>query len=300
MPFDEALDAFFDDDLDLDPTDAGEMIDLLEDAAHFNLESKQRRGSTVHLKSGTRLLMTGDLHDHRPNYGRILKLAKLDESPDNHLILHEVVHGNNIVDGRDMSILMLAHVAALKIKYPEQVHLLLSNHELAQVNGETALKKKVDQCEQFNDALEFLYDDDADDVRDAMTTYVRSLLLGVKTENGLFCCHSLPSPDELGDFDASIIDRQLKFEDLAIGGHAYNMVWGREQDHEVARRLKSAWEVSVFIMGHQPAPGGYRTMGDSILILACDHDYGVALPVDTWKIQSLESLMDVIIPLAKV
>ena len=243
MPFDEALDDFFDDDLDLDPTDAGEMIDLLEDAAHLNMETPMRKGSTLHLKSSGQLLITGDLHDHRPNFGRIIKLAKLDESPDNHVIIHEVVHGENIIDGRDMSELMLAHLAALKVKYPNQVHILLSNHELAQVNGETAMKKNTDVYIQFNDALEFLYDDDADDVRDAMTTYVRSLLLGVKTENGIFCCHSLPYTNQLDTFDPNIINRQMTFEDLAIDGHAYNMVWGREQDYSTVRALKTAWDV---------------------------------------------------------
>ena len=108
MPFDEALDAYFDDDLDI--TDSDEVIDLLEDAAHMNLECPLRKGSTVHLKSVGNLLMTGDLHDHRQNYRRILKLAKLDESPDNHVILHEVIHGKNIIDDRDMSIEMLVRV----------------------------------------------------------------------------------------------------------------------------------------------------------------------------------------------
>ena len=100
------------------------VISLFKRATRANLVSRLRRGATVRLPPEGTLIMTGDLHDHGLNLQRLLKLASLSSGPDRHLILHEIIHGPYQVNRRDMSVRTLARVAALKIHYPEQVHLL--------------------------------------------------------------------------------------------------------------------------------------------------------------------------------
>ena len=145
--------------------------------------------------------MTGDLHDHGLNLQRIMKLAALEENPDHHLILHEVIHGPSRINGRDLSIRTLARVVALKLRYPNQVHFLMANHDLAQRNQEGILKGGANVIEAFDEGIDFIYDDQSPMIREALKQFLSSLPLAVRCPNGIFCSHSLPSPRHLDTFD---------------------------------------------------------------------------------------------------
>lgn len=276
------------------------VIDVFRQASQANQESVLRRGSTVHLPMQGRLLMTGDLHDHGLNLQRVIQLARLSESLDHHLILHEVIHGERWVAERDLSVLTLAQVAALKLQHPEQVHLLLSNHELAQLGGDGISKGGVNVVEMFNQGIDFLYESSAGAVRDAVHQYIRSLVLAVKCGNGLFASHSLPSEAQLEQFDPHVIDRQPTADDLRFGGAAYNLVWGRRQTPRVGWTLARQWGVDLFVIGHQPVEAGYKVLDDHVLILASNHDQGAALEVDLGRRYTMNELVKQIVPLASV
>jgi len=280
--------------------DAANVIDLYEDAAHLNLNSSLREGGTVFLGDEGRVLLTGDLHDHRNNYKRFLKLAALEDSVDHHLIIHEVIHGKNVIKGCDTSVLMLAREAALKIQYPEQVHIMLSNHELGQVNGEAVLRDGEPMSVMFHEAVDRIYRNDAEHVRDAMTRFVHSMAVAVKTENGILCCHSLPAPDDLDEFDDQVIYRLPTEDDMETGGDVHKMVWGRGHDEHVSLFLRHSWDAKVIVVGHEKADEGYRTIGDGTIILACDHDKGAVIPVNLAETPSLDQLVDQVLPLSSV
>ena len=283
-----------------DLRDADEVAEVFRQSEQANLETPGRAGSVVDLPDSGRLLMTGDLHDNAQNYQRLLKLAQLDASPDNRLILHEVIHGPDLVNGLDLSVRMLARVAALKVRYPEQVYILQSNHELAQFRSEGILKEGRDTVESFDEGIDFLYADKADDVREAMNGYIRSLLLAVRCANGLFASHSLPSNSRMKRFDPTVIDREPTAEDLSEKGDVYHMVWGRNQRQSTADTLAEAWGCKQFLMGHQPADMGYEPVEDTMLVLASDHSHGVALPLDLSRTYDQEQLIGEIVPLASV
>lgn len=285
---------------ELDLKDPEAVIANFLAAARANLETPGRAGAVVDLPSRGRLVMTGDLHDNAVNFQRIVKLARLDESPDHYLILHEIVHGEHHVNGRDLSIRLLARVAHLKRLYPEQVLLMQANHELAQLGGEGILKGAISVVEAFDAGIEFLYPEHVDEVTEAMHTFIRSLLLAVRCGNGVFCSHSLPSPRKIDAFDKSVLDRVPTQADLAVDGSGYLMVWGRHHTQKIADELAEAWGVKVFVMGHQPAEMGYEAEGDSILILASDHDHGMALPIDLAKGYTRDELEEALVPLAGV
>lgn len=280
--------------------DARVVIDLFTRAAQAHLETPGRHGSTVWLPERGRLLMTGDVHDHGLNFQRVVKYAALDRSPDNHLVIHELVHGEARINGRDLSVRLLARAAALKLKYPGQVYHLQSNHELAQISGGGIIKYGTSVVESFNAGVEFIYGDDAPEVNQAIEKYVRSLPLAVRCPNGILCTHSLPGPRKMLTFDPSVLDRNPTAVDLSPNGHAYNLVWGRDHSRELLDALADVWKVKLFITGHQPADWGYEIANDLLLILASDHQHGVCLPIDLTAEYTMEKLVSKIVPLAAI
>ncbi len=283
-----------------DLRDPAAVAETFAQATQANLQSPHRHGSTIHIPAATKLLMTGDLHDHGRNLQRILQLADLDANPDQHLILHEIIHGPNLVNGRDLSIRTLARVASLKLAYPDRVHILLANHELAQLLCIALLKNGVDAIDAFDQSIELQFHTHADTVRTAMNRFIRSMPLAVRCPNGLFCCHSVPSPHQIDAFDTTVIDRHLTDADLARNGHAYQMVWGRRQTPDTADRLADAWQTNLFVMGHQPVDMGYDPINPRMLILASNHDHGVALPINLANTYTMDDLINAIIPLNSV
>lgn len=287
--------------IDVDTQDPAVVIDTFHRAAEANLSYKTRSGNVIDLPAAGHLLMTGDLHDHGLNFHRILKLARLDAGEDRHLILHEIIHGPGRINGRDLSVRMLVRVAALKLAYPQQVHLLQANHDLAQMLGEGILKDGLSVVECYDEGLDYLYDELADEVRAAMNRFIRSFVLAVRCGNRIMCCHSLPSPRNLDQFDPTVLDRISTEDDLEEHGSAYMMVWGRHHTQKLADELGEAWGVRLFVMGHQPADMGYEVQGKTMLILASDHDHGVVLPIDLSRDDyDQETLIEQLVPLASV
>ena len=285
---------------EVDLHDADVVIELFEQAARALSRHPGRSGSVIDLPGRGRLMMTGDLHDHGLNFQRIVRLAQLHESKDHYLILHEVIHGPGRINGRDMSVRMLARVAALIAAHPKQVLMLLANHDLSQLNGEGILKNGVSVVEAFDAGVDFLYDDRADAVRDAMGRLMRAMPLAVRCDNGVMCCHSLPAPRKLESFDKTVLERELTDADLAGEGPASLMVWGRNHTQRVADELGEAWGARQFVMGHQPAEFGYELEGETMLVLASDHEHGVALPIDLARPMTRDELVAEILPLGAV
>jgi len=284
----------------LNLADASVVSDLFQRAAEANLNESRRSGSVIDLPDKGDLLITGDLHDHGPNFLKAVKLAKLHASPDRHLILHELVHGPHRVNGRDMSVRLLARAAALKLDYPEQVHVLQSNHELAQMLGEGILKDGASVVEAFDEGVDYLYQDDAERVTEAVHAFIRSLPLAVRCANGVMVTHSLPGKAAMKSFDPTIIDRQPTDADLDDEGSAYLMVWGRRHTDALVDELAEAWGVELFVMGHQPAEMGYEMTTSRSLILASDHEHGMALPIDLAASYEINDLVMGLVPLASL
>jgi hypothetical protein len=285
---------------DPDLRSADEVAEIFRHAEKANLKTVGRAGAVVDLPDSGRLLISGDLHDNAQNFQRLLQLARLDDTPDNRLILHEVIHGPDLVNGLDLSVRMLARVAALKCQYPDRVFVLQSNHELAQLRHEGILKEGRDTVESFDEGIEFLYGGKGDTVREAMDGYIRSLLLAVRCANGVFASHSIPGNNRMRKFDPGVIDRVPTAEELAEKGDVYHMVWGRNQRQDTADTLAEAWGCRQFVMGHQPAEMGYEPIGETMLVLASDHSHGVALPIDLSGTYDQEQLIGAVIPLASV
>lgn len=285
--------------------DASGVIDTLHAGADACTRAACRRGSIelVHVRPEDRstpaatLFATGDLHDNPLHMARLLHAAGVDAAwsarqtgdagaQPAHLTLHELIHGDRLTNGLDYSYRVLVRAALLKATFPERVHVLLANHELAQLTGAHVAKDGIRYNEAFDEAIDVTFGPRADDVRAAVHDFLRALPLAVRfrvhgLDRDLFCAHSLPSPAHLSAFDFGVFDRPLNDADRAPrSGAAHQMTWGR--GHSSADILTAAERLGVrlFILGHEKAESGWHALSPQALILNSDHEKGVYLKVD--------------------
>ncbi len=279
--------------------DATEVCALFDRAAEAMLGSRHRVGSAVVLPARGRLLATGDLHDNPENFAKIIRLARLEESQDHHVILHEVIHGEILVNGVDLSHRMLARIASLVTDHPRQVHVLIGNHEMAQLTGQRVSKGAGDNVALFNDGLGFAFGNAWEDVAEAIRRFIRAMPLAARSESGLLCAHSLPR--SLDGFDPAILQRGLTEADYGSpDGSAYRMVWGRGWGEHEVETLAAAWGVVLFCVGHEYANNGILQRGQRAIILNSDHQMGAVIPIDLADVPPAESALRNALQLAGV
>jgi hypothetical protein len=272
--------------------DATAFCDLFDSAADTLRSSPHRVGSAVNLPARGRLLVTGDLHDNPDHFEKIVQLADLDSSRDHHVILHEIIHGEMLVNGVDLSHRMLARAARLVTEHPGQVHILMANHELAQMTGQRVTKGAGDNVALFNDGLEFAFGDAWEEVAQAIGRFISAMPLACRSASGVLCAHSLPSPRKLSDFDPSILDRELVESDYRPpDGSAYLMVWGRGWGDRELDTLAGHWGTKLFCLGHEHVDNGIAMRGGRAIILNSDHEMGTVVPIDLAEPPSAEEAM---------
>ena len=189
---------------------------------------------------------------------------------------------------------MLYQACVLKADHPEQIHFILANHDLAQIHGEGIMKGGLSVCEAFSGALERDFGQRHATVEMAITEFYLSLPLAVTTPGGVFVCHSLPTDEQLDDFDFDVFGREaLTNRDYRRKtGPAYQLIWGRNMSPETATAFADRVGADVVITGHQPQDNGYVTNGDRHLIVASDHNQGVFVPLDTGADYDMQGLLN--------
>ena len=280
---------------------AAAVIALFDQAANAMRQSPARDRSIVRLPAHGRLLVTGDLHDNPVHLQKVITLADLAESKDHHVILHEMIHGERLVNSLDLSHRVLARVAELTARLPDQVHPLLANHELAQMTGKGVSKGGGNSVELFNDGLEYVFGDDAGDVAAAIGEFIKAMPMAAMSDSGVMCSHSLPAPRMMEQFDQTVIARDLRSEDYqAPFGAAHLMVWGRSHTHSQIDLLSEAWHINLFCIGHEHVDTGIELKWPRLMILNSDHERGTVLPVNLAEIGDPTELLLHAIPLAAV
>ena len=165
----------------------------------------------------------------------------------------------------------------------KQVHFLLANHDLAQIHGEGIMKAGMSVCEAFNAGVKRDFPGASSGVIVAITEFLLSLPLAIRSQNGLFFCHSLPTDDQIKPFDYTVFHRPLAGPDYKRRtGPVYQLIWGRNMSPDKASEFADAVGANIIITGHQPQDRGYVRNGNRHLILASDHARGVycQLPLD--------------------
>ena len=275
---------------DLNPD---QVVETFSAAADENKLTAIRHEQVVHLPAEGEVWMTGDIHDHRTNFNKLITAADLANNPQRHLVLHELIHGDHFdTNGAEDSWKMLYRAAELKCEFPGQVHFLLANHDLAQIHGEGIMKAGLSVCEAFYKGLKRDLPKNYHMVNVSITDFLLSFPLAIRAPNGLFFCHSLPTDDNLQNFDFTVFDRALAAADYKRRtGPVYQLIWGRNTSPAGATAFMQKVHAKMLITGHQPQEMGYAINGQHHLIIASDHSQGVFLPLDLSEEYDVETLV---------
>lgn len=275
------------------PYSADQVIETFGAAADENRMSPLRKFQLVNLPEEGELWICGDLHDHRRNFEKFVRSAKLPENPQRHILFQELIHGDRFdVDGAEGSWNMLYLAAELKCDMPDQVHFLLANHDLAQIHGEGIMKAGLSVCEAFTAGVRKQFGRDSDKVEFALKEFLLSMPLALRAPNGIFCSHSLPADQYIETFDFTIFNRELTGPDYARRkGPVYQLIWGRNMTPGTVALFAEEVKAEIIVTGHQPQEMGYATNGLQHLILASDHNQGVFLPVDLAQRYEMQDLV---------
>ncbi len=267
-------------------------ITMLHAAADANLATAGRVGNMIDIgpHSGDNVMVTGDLHGHRRNFNLIRRIAALETLPRRHLVLQEVCHGGPTYpqNGGCMSHAILEDVARLKVQYPDRVHFLLGNHELAEMTDYPIQKNRQMLNVLFRMGLEQMYGPDAELVREALLEFLRTCPLAVRIASGVFVCHSIPEGVDQRPFDRTVFFRPFDPLEFYERGDIFQMVWGRDHRAENARAFAELMEARVLIHGHEPCLDGFAVPNPHQVILDCCGDRAcyVVLPTDREWTQS--------------
>jgi hypothetical protein len=248
------------------------VVGTLGEARIANQQTPTRRGNVVVITADDAddVMITADLHGHRENFLAILSIADLERNKRRHLILQEVCHGGPCYPGGGCrSHVMLEEVAALKSQYPERVHFIMSNHEMAELTDFPILKAQRLLNLAFRNGLLEAYGDFMDRVREGYLEFLRSLPLAVRLPGGVFISHSLPEEGVHQEFDTSIFDRPLTPVDFEVHGSLFNLVWGRDFRPENAQAFATLVGAEVLIHGHEPCREAFQVPNDRQIILDC-------------------------------
>ena len=271
------------------------------EAARLNRQDPLLQGSQLIFPNHGQLVMTGDIHGHDRNFNRIKSYADLAHARARHVILHELIHSEPFgALAEDMSHQVVLEAAKWKVEYPDQVHFLQSNHELSQLTGKEITKNGRLVNHDFERGLSVTYGNRSPEVLAALCEYIDSFPLAARTQNRVFLSHSLPNAREIPSFDPGVLHRELNNQDKHEGGHAYQLVWGRHHTADSLRTLAETFDVDWFICGHQPRETGWDVVHDRMIILASDHSHGTYLPFDLRKKYTIDSLVDLVRPLAAI
>ncbi|MFA5863112.1 MAG: metallophosphoesterase [Phycisphaerae bacterium] len=283
----------------MDYTDPHQIIDILGKAAVLNRLDSFRTGHLLTLPTYGQVIMTGDFHGWVENFHKLQWFADLGRCQDRYVILHELIHSNGSpcpdasrVKAQDASCLLLVKAAQWKIDYPDQVHFLLGNHDLAQITNREITKGGAASIANFNQWVVIRFGEKAGgEIIEAIREFLLTLSLAAKCPNRIWMSHSLPTPGAMDNFDFSIFDRQWQLGDMTPRGSVYETVWGRSHSSEQLEELADLLNVDFFIVGHQNQDQGYQTQGDRLIILASDHSRGCLLPIDLSRRYSFNELL---------
>jgi Calcineurin-like phosphoesterase len=247
------------------------MLTILRRATDLFRNTPGRRGGLITLvESAEEVMVVGDLHGNIPAFRQILISADLARNPGRHLVLQELVHGPRYYPDEqgDKSHQLVDLVSALKCQHPDQVHLILGNHELSELTGRPIAKAGVPLNALFRQGIGTAYGDSAEAIYQSYLRLFAALPLAIRTANRVFLCHTIPDPIDLETFDVGIFEAdEWSGEAKSRHGAVYAITWGRNTDADNADRFAELVDADLFITGHTPCEEGYRQANHRQIII---------------------------------
>lgn len=260
------------------------MLATLRRAIDLVKATPGRVGHRVELQNCTDVLVAGDLHGNVGNFQSVWKLADLANRPGRHLVLQELIHGKFFYPGGgDKSHQVVDLFAAVKCQFPDRVHFLPGNHEMAQWTGRKIGKGDADLNESFRQGVLAAYGAAMPDVYRAYLELFRTCPLGLRTPNHVFICHTLVPGRQMAMFDPARLEaEEYEPKELEPGGVVYGILWGRDTSPETAETFLRKVDADLVVTGHIPADAGYTVPNDRQVTLDCSASPGgyVLFPAD--------------------
>jgi serine/threonine-protein phosphatase PP1 catalytic subunit len=277
------------------------IIELLNKGTQANSEDNFRRGNLIQLPTEGDLIITGDLHGHCRNFERTVAFADLASHPKRHIVFQEIIHGGpEDSEGGCMSYQLLFQIVRYKLSFPDQVHVIMGNHDTAFINNSEVMKDGKEMNRSMRGAIKREYKKDAAKITFAIKQFLFSQPLAVRCENRVWLSHSLPSDRLVDKFDPEIFNRELKVNDVVKPGSAYLLTWGRKMSQELLDKMAEIFDIDVFVLGHQPQEKGWCQAGKNLIIIASNHNHGCLLPIDLTQSYTVEQLVEALVPMASL
>jgi hypothetical protein len=186
-------------------------------------------------------------------------------------VLQEVIHGQfRYPGGGEKSHQLVDLFAALKCRYPTQVHLLPGNHELAQWTNRPVGKADEQLNDLFRQGVGTAYGPAAGDIYRAYLDLFRALPLALRTPNDVFISHSLTAARYLPTFDARKLEADRYDEaEYQPGGLVYGLVWGRDTADRTVDDFLRKVDADLLVTGHIPTDTGFSVPNHKQVIVDC-------------------------------
>ncbi|MFL5327740.1 MAG: metallophosphoesterase [Gemmataceae bacterium] len=254
---------------------AERMLSALRGAVNACRNTPGRKGSQVQIDADD-VLVAGDLHGNLPHFQALLALADLPNQPRRHLVLQEVIHGPFLYpNGTDKSHQLLDLTAALKCQFPERVHFLPGNHELAQMTARPIARSRGELNSLFRAGIDVAYGDQSDEIYRAYLDFIRAAPLALRTSNRVFMSHSLPPRDRLAAWKHEVITSEpLQDTELLPGGSVYWLLWGRDLAPETVHQFLINVDADLLVSGHIPCEEGFLVPNDRQVVLDAQNSPG--------------------------
>jgi calcineurin-like phosphoesterase family protein len=249
--------------------DPDRLLTTLRRAVVAFRDTPGRRGRVVTLAGATDVLVTGDLHGHVENFRKLLAAADLAHQSGRHLVFQEVIH-QPLVLGSDLSHQLVDLVAALKCQYPDRVHFLIGNHELAQLTDRPIQKGDDVLNDLFWTGVWSAYGGRAEEIYSAYLALFAATPLALRTPNRVFISHSLPPAKWLAQFNTAALElEETDPAECLPGGSVFALVWGRDTGAEHVAAFLAKVDADLLVTGHIPCEKGFAVPNDRQIILDC-------------------------------
>jgi len=277
------------------------IIDLLNKGIKANKEDTYRQGNIINLPQKGSLVISGDIHGHRRNFEKIIKLSQFENNPDRHLILQEIIHGGSQDEqGNCTSYKVLFDAVKYKLRFPNRVHFIMGNHDTAFITDSKVIKDGKEMNRSMRKALKREFQEDYTSIELAMSQFLLSQPLAAKCCNKIFISHSLPNYSLADEFDPTVLEREIDIDDLVKPGSAYLLTWGRKHNKKLLEKMSQKLHADFFILAHQPQEKGYIQPEENLIIFTSEHNHGCIMLIDLKKNYTTEELIKSIIPIPAI
>ena len=277
------------------------ISDLLNKGIEILNADKYRHGNVIHLPAEGDLIITGDIHGHRRNFERIVSYTDLPNHPERHIVLQEIIHGGpEDSEGGCLSYQLLLDAIRYKLSFPNQVHIILGNHDTSFINNSEVMKDGKEMNRAMRQAIDREFKQASEEITLLIRQFLFSQPLAIRCNNRIWISHSLPNDRSVDKFDPKILENQLKINDVVRPGSAYLLTWGRKHSQAMLDKMAGMLDVDIFVLGHQPQEKGWKQAGNNLIIIASNHNHGCLLPIELAKSYTIENLIDSIVPLASI